>query len=65
MERDDSGEPSPYVHVRAGLEALIDRKTFYRLIDLGEAQEVAGKEMFGVWSSGTFFPIIPVAELDM
>jgi hypothetical protein len=65
VERDDSGEPSPYVHVRAGLEALIDRKTFYRLIDLGEAQEVAGVAMFGVWSSGTFFPIIPVAELDM
>lgn len=64
VERDESGEPSPYVHVRAGLEALIDRKTFYRLIDLGEAHEVAGTDMFGVWSSGQFFPIIPVAELE-
>lgn len=25
--------PRPYVHVRAGLWALIDRKTFYRLVD--------------------------------
>lgn len=62
--RDDTGEPSPYVMVRAGMEALIDRKTFYRLIDLGEAKEVDGTDMFGVWSSGTFFPIIPVRELE-
>ncbi len=63
--RDADGEPSPYVMVRAGMEALIDRKTFYRLIDLGEAHEVGGQDMFGVWSSGTFFPIIPVAELEV
>ncbi|AGT08172.1 DUF1285 domain-containing protein [Paracoccus aminophilus] len=28
--------PRPYLHVRRGLEALIDRKTFYRLADLAE-----------------------------
>ncbi|WP_370253545.1 DUF1285 domain-containing protein [Nioella sp.] len=65
VSRDAGGEPSPYVHVRAGLEALIDRKTFYRLIDLGESHPVAGVDMFGVWSSGQFFPIIPVAELEL
>ncbi len=65
VDRDESGEPSPYVHIRAGLEALIDRKSFYRLVDLGEANNVDGTEMFGVWSDGVFFPIIPVAELDM
>jgi hypothetical protein len=63
--RDDGGEPSPYVHVRAGLDALIDRKSFYRLVDLGEAHAVDGTDWFGVWSGGTFFPIIPVAELDV
>lgn len=62
--RDAGGEPSPYIHIRAGLEALIDRKTFYRMIDLGEAHEVEGTDMFGVWSSGQFFPIIPVADLE-
>lgn len=62
--RDETGEPSPYVHVRAGLEALIDRKTFYRMIDLGESNAVDGVDMFGIWSSGAFFPIIPVAELE-
>lgn len=30
-ERGD--EPRPYVHVRRGLDALIDRKTFYRLVE--------------------------------
>jgi uncharacterized protein len=38
--RDDTGEPSPYVHVRAGLDALIDRKSFYRLVDIGEAHRI-------------------------
>ncbi|WP_420396966.1 DUF1285 domain-containing protein [Nioella sp.] len=65
VERDDGGEPSPYIHIRAGLEALIDRKTFYRMIELGESHEVEGVDMFGVWSSGQFFPIIPVAELEV
>lgn len=27
-------EPRPYLHVRRGLEALIDRKSFYRLADI-------------------------------
>ncbi len=62
--RDENGEPSPYVMIRAGLEALIDRKSFYRLVDLGEAHSVEGVEWFGLWSSGQFFPFIPVAELQ-
>ena len=62
--RDEEGEPSPYVMVRAGMEALIDRKSFYRLVDLGESHDVDGTDWFGVWSQGTFFPIIPVAGLD-
>jgi hypothetical protein len=63
--RDAAGEPSPYVHVRAGLEALIDRKSFYRLVDLGEAHTVDGTDWFGLWSGGVFFPIIEVAELAL
>ena len=56
----ETGEPSPYVMVRAGLEALIDRKSFYRLVDIGAHHE----GWFGVWSSGVFFQIIPSSELD-
>lgn len=59
----DTGEPSPYVMVRAGLEALIDRKSFYRLVDMGREHQVDGVKWFGVWSKGAFFGIIPANEL--
>ena len=55
--------PSPYLHVRAGLEALIDRKSFYRLVDMGETAPHEGADWFGVRSGGLFFPMIPAAEL--
>ncbi|KGM89878.1 Uncharacterized protein rosmuc_00476 [Roseovarius mucosus DSM 17069] len=55
----ETGEPSPYVLVRANLEALIDRKSFYRLVDIGDRHE----GWFGLWSGGQFFPVIPEAEL--
>ena len=60
----DSGEPSPYIIIRDGLDALIDRKTFYRLIDLGVHQKVNGESWFGVFSGGTFFPFTLSAELQ-
>ncbi|THD74038.1 DUF1285 domain-containing protein [Thalassobius vesicularis] len=59
----ETGEPSPYVLVRANLEALIDRKSFYRLVDLGAHHDVDGTSWFGLWSGGQFFPVIPSAEL--
>ena len=58
-----TGEPSPYVTVRRNLEALIDRKTFYRLVDLGRHEDHDGARWFGLWSGGVFFPVIPSAEL--
>ena len=59
-----TGEPSPYVLVRSNLEALIDRKSFYRLVDEGEEAGVGGVRWFGVRSKGAFFRIIPAAELS-
>ena len=56
----ETGEPSPYVLIRSNLEALIDRKSFYRLVDLGADHD----GWFGVWSGGEFFPIIPSDELE-
>ena len=61
----ETGEPSPYVHVRRGLEALIDRKSFYRLVEIGEVAQVDGVRMFGLRSEGVFFPIIPAVEVDL
>jgi hypothetical protein len=66
VERDpDTGEPSPYILVRTNLEALIDRKSFYRLVDIGTTQKFDDVDWFGVRSSGKFFPIIPAAELEV
>ena len=48
--RDDG--PHPYLHVRAGLEALIARSVWYELANL--AIEAAG-DVPGVWSGGIFF----------
>lgn len=61
----ETGEPSPYILIRANLEALIDRKSFYRLVDIGTHERHEGTRWFGLRSLGTFFPIIPSAELDV
>lgn len=64
VERDpETGEPSPYVLIRRNLEALIDRKTFYRLVEIGQHREHEGRDWFGLWSGGQFFPVIASAEL--
>ncbi len=58
-----TGEPAPYVMIRAGLEALIDRKSFYRLVELAVHHEHEGENWYGLWSGGVFFPVIPSREL--
>lgn len=55
-----TGEPRPYVMVRAGLEALITRPVFYELIERAEpgpADKSPSGEGLGVWSAGVFFPL--------
>ncbi len=65
FERDAAtGEPSPYVLIRNDLWALIDRKSFFRLVELGARAPHDGQEWFGIWSSGQFFPVMPAAGLD-
>jgi hypothetical protein len=61
----ETGEPAPYVMVRRDLEALIDRKSFYRLAEIGCEHQIDGVAQFGLWSGGTFFPLIPAAELEL
>ncbi len=64
VERDaETGEPAPYVLIRGDLEALIDRKSFYRLVEIGAHADHAGESWFGLWSGGRFFPVIPSREL--
>ena len=50
----ETDEPSPYIVIRANLEARIDRKSFYRLVEIGSHHD----GWFGVWSDGQFFPLI-------
>ncbi|WP_246237246.1 DUF1285 domain-containing protein [Halovulum dunhuangense] len=63
VERAPDGTPRPYLHVRAGLEALIDRKSFYRMVELGESLHRDGRDWFGIRSDRAFFPMIPDTEL--
>jgi len=50
-------EPRPYVTVRPGLEAKINRAVFYELVALAQPELIGGREVLGVWSEGVFFPI--------
>ena len=48
-------EGKPYIHVRSGLNALLTRNVFYRLIDCG----VEKHDQLIVFSSGSPFPLGP------
>lgn len=51
-------EPRPYLHVRAGLEALVVRSLYYDLAERALSGGPNGNgEPPGVWSDGAFFPI--------
>ncbi|EPX87557.1 Uncharacterized protein putative in bacteria [Rubellimicrobium thermophilum DSM 16684] len=47
-----TGEPRPYLHVRRGLEARIDRKTFYRLVEMATIVPHRGEDWLGLHSQG-------------
>lgn len=63
VEYSPDGTPRPYVMVRRGLEALIDRKTFYRLAEIASPAEWRGEAWLGLTSAGEFFPLIPMREM--
>lgn len=52
----------PYVLVRGGLEALVNRTVMLDLAALGETRIVDGVHMFGVASGVLFFPMAPASE---
>jgi hypothetical protein len=51
-----TGEPAPYLHVRAGLEARLTRAVFYELAEMGEERE--GR--LGIGSDGAWFDLGPL-----
>ena len=58
-----TGGLKPYVLVRDRLEALVARAVLYDLVDLGVEHTIAGKNHFGVWSRGEFFPMAPADSM--
>ncbi|GHF23760.1 hypothetical protein GCM10017044_17910 [Kordiimonas sediminis] len=60
----ETGEPSPYVHVRGRLEALISRAAFYELVDLAETRTKDGVPTLLIKSQGMEFEIGTLEEVD-
>jgi hypothetical protein len=57
VETAANGEPTPYLLVRAGLEARLNRPVFYELVDLADAERGDSGGPFGLWSDGMFFDL--------
>ena len=58
-------EPRPYILIRPGLEAKINRAVFYEMVALAVTETMGGRDIMGVWSEGVFFPIdeaVPAAD---
>ena len=58
-ERD--GSFTPFVLVRDGLEARLDRPVYYELVEVAVTKRRDGRDELGVWSGGTFF-LFPTAH---
>jgi hypothetical protein len=52
-----NGEPAPYILIRPGLEARLNRPVFYQLVDIADAERGDSGGPFGVWSGGMFFDL--------
>jgi hypothetical protein len=48
--------------LRGGIEALIARPVYYALAELADEQQVDGQLQFGVWSAGSFFPLVMTGD---
>ena len=50
-------EPTPYILIRQGIEARINRAVYYELVALAVPEWVGCRRMLGVWSGGQFFSL--------
>ncbi len=54
----ETGEPTPYIRIREGLEARIARSVYYEMVDRCATAGPAGEEAeVGVWSNRRFFTL--------
>lgn len=58
--RNGEDGPHPYLHVRAGLEALIARSVYYELMNIALEETDDGGRV-GLWSGQHFFPLDSVS----
>jgi hypothetical protein len=52
--RETPDGPHPYLHVRGGLDALVNRSVYYELMNLALDE---GSDPIGLWSNGAFFAL--------
>lgn len=60
---DADGGLRPYVHVRAGLNAMFTRALAYDLIAMGETRMIDDKPMFGIACGGGFHALAPADDV--
>ncbi|MBF0561215.1 MAG: DUF1285 domain-containing protein [Alphaproteobacteria bacterium] len=53
----DRRDMAPYVMVRGGLEARLTRSVYHELVTCGVTEKIGHEVVYGIWSSGAFFPI--------
>ncbi len=54
----------PYLHVRRDLWALVSRALFHDLASLGEVAPHEGRDWFGVFIAGRFYPMVEATEIE-
>src|SRR6218665_905727 len=54
----DTGQLTPYIHIRSGIEARLGRSVYYELAALAEPA-AAQPDLYGVNSAGMFFALMP------
>jgi hypothetical protein len=59
-----TGGLKPYVLVRDGLWARLNRPLFYDLVALGEVRKQSGDDWFGVMSADAFFPMALASAIE-
>ncbi len=52
-------EPSPFVRVRANLEAALSRSVFYEIVERAVERETAEGPQLGLYAGGEFYPLGP------
>ncbi len=53
----ETGEPSPYIRVRANLPGRINRAVYYQLVDMAEEREIDSRRQLAVSSMGEFYSL--------